>query len=493
MKENTLKKNYYCRVNDIIIKGFIAIVAVVMCGTIIQVVQGKRGIGFLFLMIALCGCTFIAAFTKYKKEPDSKNVGIILGLGFGAAYASTLFITHVQSTFAFGFPFLILLILYRDRTITAISATSVSISVIIFLVRQMLAGITTDITVIVGTMIIFILIFVKVAKFIRQLSEQSDNAIKEAEMKNKQLEDMLLELEEIVKNVKGSSVELKSVVNEFGESTITVNRSVQEISVGSTETANEVEQETILIDEIKNKIDDASKAMIKVKENSNDAAKVVKDGLETVVSLSEKSKYISEKNEIVSATMKELANKSANIATITNVISEIANQTNLLALNAAIEAARVGEAGKGFAVVADEIKSLAEESKNNATNIDNILKELEKDTALSVKQVDELLKETEEQQKLVDNTDKAFNSIRNNVNIVSDEIEGVSEKMIEVLSDSEKIYESISNLSAISQETMANAEETATISQENLGKLQILEGISDSIDCEISNIEKYFS
>ncbi|NFV82177.1 methyl-accepting chemotaxis protein [Magnetospirillum aberrantis] len=61
-------------------------------------------------------------------------------------------------------------------------------------------------------------------------------------------------------------------------------------------------------------------------------------------------------------TVKSLAEASARIGEVVNLINDIASQTNLLALNATIEAARAGDAGKGFAVVAGEVKSLANQT-----------------------------------------------------------------------------------------------------------------------------------
>ena len=78
--------------------------------------------------------------------------------------------------------------------------------------------------------------------------------------------------------------------------------------------------------------------------------------------------------EKVAQTMESLEKKSTEINKIVEVITGIATETNLLALNAAIEAARAGDAGKGFAVVAEQVRKLAEDSKQAADQINDLIK-----------------------------------------------------------------------------------------------------------------------
>ena len=75
--------------------------------------------------------------------------------------------------------------------------------------------------------------------------------------------------------------------------------------------------------------------------------------------------------------MEELQSQIKAVSEFTGVIDDIADQTNLLALNASIEASRVGEEGEGFAVVANEVKTLAEESKENASEIEETIETLQ--------------------------------------------------------------------------------------------------------------------
>jgi len=83
----------------------------------------------------------------------------------------------------------------------------------------------------------------------------------------------------------------------------------------------------------------------------------------------------------------ELQKSSEDIASVLEVIRNIAEQTNLLALNAAIEAARAGEQGRGFAVVADEVRTLATRTQDSTDEIETMIETLKNNVTESYKAI----------------------------------------------------------------------------------------------------------
>ena len=88
------------------------------------------------------------------------------------------------------------------------------------------------------------------------------------------------------------------------------------------------------------------------------------------------------------AAIEDLGDRMDRVDEITSFISDVATETNMLALNAGIEASKVEEGGaEGFQVVADEVKSLAEETRDSADEIEAISAEIRGSTNRTVESI----------------------------------------------------------------------------------------------------------
>jgi|GEM_PF-5716611 len=104
-----------------------------------------------------------------------------------------------------------------------------------------------------------------------------------------------------------------------------------------------------------------------------EASTIAQDSNTAVQNVIESINRIQNEVNLASGSVRDLGQKSDQIGTIVDTISQIAEQTNLLALNAAIEAARAGDQGRGFAVVADEVRSLAERAREATLEIGQLI------------------------------------------------------------------------------------------------------------------------
>lgn len=75
--------------------------------------------------------------------------------------------------------------------------------------------------------------------------------------------------------------------------------------------------------------------------------------------------------------IKSLEDTTRRIDKIVDAIVNVTIQTNMLAVNGSIEAARAGEYGRGFSVVAGDIRTLANESAENADKIKDLVRNIQ--------------------------------------------------------------------------------------------------------------------
>lgn len=99
--------------------------------------------------------------------------------------------------------------------------------------------------------------------------------------------------------------------------------------------------------------------------------------------------------QVIAENIAALAQRSAEIETITKVLEDFASQTNLLALNASFEAAGAGAAGRRFAIVADEIRKLAEESARETSRVSSLVQQVQSDITRVVGLVQDGVREVE--------------------------------------------------------------------------------------------------
>lgn len=264
---------------------------------------------------------------------------------------------------------------------------------------------------------------------------------------------------------------------------IGINQAVDEIAHGATEMAGSIEtivQEMSVMGDAINKVTEDTKECYKL---SGDVETATHESQEALHNLIQDNKTSAENAYNIVQGVQNIIHVSKDIKTVTDLIKEIADQTNLLALNASIEAAHAGEAGKGFAVVAEEIKKLAAQSAEHVVTITNVVGNIISAAEENNSYAEEINSSITVEQETLDSVVNNFGSMQEKLARAMESVQACTEATGELQRHKEEVLNTITGLSAISEENAASTQETAA-------SISVLKGDIESINKEMERLNQ---
>lgn len=277
---------------------------------------------------------------------------------------------------------------------------------------------------------------------------------------------MVTQLRAILTEVKGTTIELANTGNQLQSSTDDAVQSsknlvntINTVKTGAENSAATAEDSLTVFNRMKSRIEGMMKKMQAVFSSSNSMGQSAVVGEKSNTDLISSMQAFDDEFKKLTVTMNEMNNHSHEIYHLVDLIKGIADQTKLLALNASIEAARAGESGKGFSVVADEVGKLAEQSAKATKEITETIEHMQTINKHVAKEFLQIENKLQTNMHAANDSKHSFDELMTEIKHVNDNLRDMQTELLEVEEIIPRLEQSTDNFAAVSQETLASAEE----------------------------------
>ena len=457
-------------INRGIMQGWTVISAILFAAYVLEVVKGHRTIGYFTAFALLLVVPLIITWMMFRRRPESEKIKYFCAVFYGILYVFVLLTGATPMVFSYSLPVLYLLMLSNDKVLLRwlavgnISANIMSIMVQIIIDHRSPDEYMTDWEIQMAAAILCSIFACLACGISSKLHTARMKEIKENEEK---LANLFGKVKEVTGGVEKDT---RRLLEKFAEIRFASGRTasaMNEIVEGSSQSTKMVEHQLHMTSDIQTVIEHTGKLTEHVNENVMQTDKKVDTGIANMRKLSDSAKSIEENNKQMLGHMGMLKKTALQVQGIVEMISEIAGQTNLLALNASIEAARAGDAGRGFAVVAEEINDLANQTRESAQSITQMVGALRDKMEEASESVTDMARLNEQQNSIIFETAADYNVIRLAVLEVKQDTSEEKEQIEKLFSANAQIVESIQTISAVSEEVMANTAQTQEVTAQN--------------------------
>jgi methyl-accepting chemotaxis protein len=482
---NPKEKDYeLARANAVAMNCHCLVCSIMSVAYFVEFLKGDRTLLYVLVTIVLAMAPVAGEFISYKKMHDTKMIKHFVGIGYAILYTFVMFTTNNHFTFVYVIPMLIAITVYNDFKYSLPIEVGMVIVNVVQLVMFFQKGIYTKADMASVEIQFFVIVLICGVQLYTSMVTERLNQWKLAEIKaeHEKTEELLMRIMDTSDKMTQQIAESAQKTASLGESMQAMKESMEEVNSGSNDTAEAVQSQLNQTEEIQAMVEQVEKGTENIIDSMNQNKEAIAQGNANVGILVKQAEETVESGKKVTEELSQLDTYMSQMNSILDIINSITSQTSLLALNASIEAARAGDAGRGFAVVASEISQMAQQTKDSTVQISQLIENVSNAIQMVVEVSGSMISMIESQNETTEKTAESFTVIEKN----SDNVYGHSNELaayVTKLADAnKKIVDSISTISAISEEVAAHASDTLSATESNNVIVEELAALSGQLE-----------